>query len=228
MNLQTTDLPTIKILKTMKTKTRIITAVCLFCLLSAGRAHAQWIVTDPTNLAQGIINAAKNIVQTSTTATNMVKNFQETVKIYQQGKEFYDGLRKVKNLVRDARKVQQTILMVGDITEIYVTSFERMLNDPYFTPEELSAIALGYTKLLEESAHLLTDLKTVVNENGLSMNDKERMDIIDRCYTDMLQYRSLVQYYTNKNIGVSYLRAKKQNDLDRVMALYGSPAERYW
>ncbi|MDO5420189.1 MAG: conjugal transfer protein TraI [Bacteroides sp.] len=137
-------------------------------------------------------------------------------------------LRKVKNLVRDARKVQQTILMVGDITEIYVTSYERMLSDPYFTPEELSAIALGYTKLLEESANLLTDLKTVVNENGLSMNDKERMDIIDRCYTDMLQYRSLVQYYTNKNIGVSYLRAKKQNDLDRVMALYGSPNERYW
>ncbi len=155
-------------------------------------------------------------------------NFQETVKIYQQGKEYYDGLRKVKNLVRDARKVQQTILMVGDITEIYVTNYERMLSDPYFTPEELSAIALGYTKLLEESASLLTDLKTVVNENGLSMNDKERMDIIDRCYTDMLQYRSLVQYYTNKNIGVSYLRAKKQNDLDRVMALYGSPNERYW
>ncbi len=153
---------------------------------------------------------------------------QETVKIYKQGKEFYDGLRKVKNLVRDARKVQQTILMVGDITDIYVNSFERMLSDPYFTPEELSAIALGYTKLLEESAHLLNDLKTVVNENGLSMNDKERMDIIDRCYNDMLQYRSLVQYYTNKNIGVSYLRAKKRNDLDRVMALYGSPNERYW
>ena len=51
---------------------------------------------------------------------------------------------------------------------------------------------MGYTKLLEESAHLLNDLKTVVNENGLSMNDKERMDIIDRCYNDMLQNRSLV------------------------------------
>ena len=99
--------------------------------------------------------------------------------------------------------------MVGDITDIYVTSFERMLSDPYFTPEELSAIALGYTKLLEESAHLLNDLKTVVNENGLSMNDKERMDIIDRCYNDMLQNRSLVQYYTNKNIGVSYLRGQE-------------------
>lgn len=205
-----------------------IIMLCMGCFFVSLTAKAQWVVTDPTNLAQGIINAARNIVQTSTTATNMINNFQETVKIYKQGKEFYDGLRKVKNLVRDARKVQQTILMVGDITDIYVNSFERMLSDPYFTPEELSAIALGYTKLLEESTHLLNDLKTVVNENGLSMNDKERMDIIDRCYNDMLQYRSLVQYYTNKNIGVSYLRAKKRNDLDRVMALYGSPNERYW
>ena len=174
-------------------RTRITMIICL-CLLFAGRASAQWVVSDPGNLAQGIINASKNIIHTSKTATNMVSNFQETVKIYQQGKKYYDALKSVNNLVKDARKVQQTILMVGDITDIYVNSFERMLSDPYFTPEELSAIALGYTKLLEESAHLLNDLKTVVNENGLSMNDKERMDIIDRCYNDMLQYRSLVQY----------------------------------
>ena len=205
-----------------------ILMLCMGCFFIIPAMHAQWVVTDPGNLAQGIINAAKNIVHTSSTASNMLNNFQETVKIYKQGKEYYDGLRKIKNLVRDARKVQQTILMVGDITDIYVNSFERMLSDPYFTPEELSAIAIGYTKLLEESAQLLDNLKTVVSENGLSMNDKERMDIIDRCYTDMLQYRSLVQYYTNKNIGVSYLRAKKRNDLDRVMALYGSPNERYW
>ena len=93
---------------------------------------------------------------------------------------------------------------------------------------ERPGYALGYTKLLEESAHLLNDLKSVVNENGLSMSDKDRMDIIDKCYSEMLQYRGLVQYYTNKNIGVSYLRAKKQNDVDRVMSLYGSPSERYW
>ena len=126
-----------------------ILMLCMGCFLVSLTAKAQWVVSDPGNLAQGIINAAKNIVHTSSTATNMANSFQETVKIYRQGKEYYDGLRKVKNLVRDARKVQQTILMVGDITDIYVTSFERMLSDPYFTPEELSAIALGYTKLLE-------------------------------------------------------------------------------
>lgn len=208
-------------------KLRII-LLCMGALCITHASRAQWVVTDPSNLAQGIINATKNIVHTSKTATNMVNNFQETVKIYKQGKEFYDALKKVKNLVKDARKVQQTILMMGDITDIYVNNFERMLSDPYFTPEELSAIAVGYTILLEESAGVLTDLKTVVNENGLSMNDKERMDIVDRCYNRVYEYRGLARYYTNKNIGVSYLRARKQRDQDRILALYGSPGERYW
>lgn len=208
-------------------KLRII-LLCMGAFFITHASRAQWVVTDPSNLAQGIINATKNIVHTSKTASNMVNNFQETVKIYKQGKEFYDALKKVKNLVKDARKVQQAILMMGDITDIYVNNFERMLSDPYFTAEELSAIAVGYTILLEESANVLTDLKTVVNENGLSMNDKERMDIVDRCYSRVYEYRGLVRYYTNKNIGVSYLRAKKQRDQDRILALYGSPSERYW
>ena len=178
--------------------------------------------------AQGIINASKNIIHTSKTATNMVSNFQETVKIYQQGKKYYDALKSVNNLVKDARKVQQTILMVGDITDIYVNSFQRMLRDGNFRPEELSAIAFGYTKLLEESNEVLTELRNVVNITTLSMTDKERMDVVERCHSKMKRYRNLVSYYTNKNISVSYLRAKKKNDLDRIMGLYGNMNERYW
>ena len=170
--------------------------VCL-CLLLAGRASAQWTVIDPSNIAQSIVNTSKNVVHTSTTAQNMVKNFQETVKIYEQGKKYYDALKSVNNLVRDARKVQQTILMVGDITDIYVTSFQRMMRDDNFTVEELGAIAFGYTKLLEESNDVLTELKNVVNITTLSMTDKERMDVVERCYSKMKRYRNLVSYYTN-------------------------------
>ena len=190
--------------------------VCL-CLLLAGRASAQWAVIDPSNIAQSIVNTSKNVVHTSTTAQNMVKNFQETVKIYEQGKKYYDALKSVNNLVRDARKVQQTILMVGDITDIYVTNFQRMMRDDNFTVEELGAIAFG-----------LTELKNVVNITTLSMTDKERMDVVERCHSKMKRYRNLVSYYTNKNISVSYLRAKKKNDLDRIMGLYGNMNERYW
>ena len=182
------------------------------CLLLAGTARAQWVVSDPGNLAQGIINASKNIIHTSKTATNMVANFQETVKIYEQGKKYYDALKSVNNLVKDGIKVKNTILMIGEISDIYVTNFQLMLRDENYTAEELSAIAFGYTKLLEESNNVLKEMKEVVNITTLSMTDKERMDVVDRCYNRVRNYRNLVMYYTNKNISVSYLRAKKKNE----------------
>ena len=210
----------------MRKKALVIISLCM--TLFVGKANAQWTVVDPTNLAQSIVNSSREIVQTSSTAANMVKEFQETVKIYEQGKKYYDALKSVNNLVRDARKVQQTIVMVGDITDIYVNSFQKMMHDENFSVEELSAIASGYTKLLEESTGVLNELKTVVNISTLSMTDKDRMDVVDKCYRDMKHYRNLVSYYTNKNISVSYLRAKKKHDLDRVLKLYGKGTQKYW
>ena len=197
------------------------------CLL-AGSAHAQWVVTDPTNLAQSIINTTKEIVQTSKTVKNTLDNFKEVEKLYNESKKYYDALKKVNNLVRDAQRVKETILMVGEISDIYVKNYKKMLSDPNFRPEELVAIANSYTKLLGESNNLLKELKQVVNITTLKMTDKERMDVVDRCYKEIRDYRNLVRYYTNKNISVSYLRAKKQQDTDRVLSLYGTDNERYW
>lgn len=209
----------------MKTKILLVAVLIALCSLPS---KAQFVVTDPTNLAQGIINTTKQIIETSTTAKNMVSNFQETVKIYDQGKKYYDALKSVNNLVKDARKVQQTILLIGEISDVYVNSFQKMMRDENYTVEELGAIAFGYTKLLEESNDVLKEMKDVVNITTLSMTDKERIDVIDRCYNSAKRYRNLVNYYTNKNISVSYLRAKKKNDTSRVLALYGSSNEKYW
>lgn len=137
-------------------------------------------------------------------------------------------LKSVNNLVKDARKVSEVILMVGDVSEIYVTNFQKMLGDENFSPEELDAIAFGYTRLLEESNGVLQDLKQVINVSTLSMTDKDRMDVVDDCYASMRRYRNLVNYYTNRNIAVSFLRARKKNDLDRVLKLYGNDTSKYW
>jgi len=191
-------------------------------------ANAQWVTFDPSNLAQGIVNTTRQIVETSTTAQNMIKNFEQTVKIYEQGRQYYDALKSVNNLVKDARKVQKSVLLIGEISDIYVRNFQKMLSDKNYSVDELSAIASGYAKLLEESTDAFQELKTVVCINGLSMSDKERMDQVDKSYNQIKHYRDLVSYYTRKNISVSYLRAKKANDLDRVLSLYGGTNDRYW
>jgi hypothetical protein len=197
-------------------------------LAATPSVKAQWVVTDPTNLASGILNSANEIVQTSSTVSNVIKNFKEVEKVYKQGKEYYDKLQAVNNLVKDARKVQQTVLLVGDVSEMYVQNFGKMMNDPNFSAQELTAIANGYAALLNESSELVKELKQIVSSSSLSLNDKERMDIIDRVYKEVKEYHSLVRYYTNKNISVSFLRAKKQNNTKRVLDLYGTANQKYW
>ena len=225
---QNTINPPLLIRNQMKQLKFLIPLIALCLMLGTGRAFAQWTVIDPSNIAQSIVNNSKSLVQESQTATHMVKNFQETVKIYQQAKKYYDALQSVNNLVRDARKVQQTILMLGNISGYYVNNFQKMLTDPNFTSAELSAIASGYTRILEEANDVLGDLKQVVNITTLSMTDKDRMDVVDDCYKEMKRLKNLTAYYTNKNISVSYLRAKKKADTQRVVALYGDGSEKYW
>lgn len=203
-----------------------IAMVAFFAVITYTKA--QFVVTDPANLASGILNSANEIVQTSSTVSNVVKNFNEVKKVYEQGKEYYDQLKAINNLVKDARKVQQTVLLVGDVSEMYVNNFGKMLNDPNFNAQELASIANGYSALLTESTELLKELKEIITSNGLSLNDKERMDVVDRVYKEVKAYHNLVRYYTNKNISVSYLRAKKQNNTQRVLDLYGTSNQKYW
>jgi len=203
----------------------ILAALVVFSVLPV---KAQWVVSDPGNLAQGIVNTAKQIVETSTTARNTLASFNEAVKIYEQGKAYYDALKSVHNLVRDARKVQKTVLLVGEISEIYVTGFQKIMSDSNFSEAEVTAIGGGYAILLSESADMLAEIREIISVNGLSMNDAERMAIIDRVHTEVKNHRDLVAYYTKKNISVSFIRAKKSGDTQRVLALYGNNDERYW
>ena len=199
--------------------------MCLVLACFTQRAAAQWTVIDPSNLVQNI----KSAVQSSTTASNMIKSLQESVKIYNQSKAYYDALKAVHNIIKDARKVKLTIEMVSEITDIYMSGFNRMVTDRNFTPGELAAISAGYARLLEEGGALVTELKNIVTSgNGLSLSDKERMDVVDQIYTRMLRYRNHTRYYTDKAISVSFRRSQSKGYAARVQALYGKPSERYW
>lgn len=212
----------------MKRKLKMpLIAVCL-CLTGTGGAYAQWVVSDPGNLAQSIINSAKEMVETAGTKANTLNGFLETKKVFEQGKAYYDALKSVHDVVRGGTKVAKSVGLVMEISETYVDNYQKMLSDENYTPEELAAISSGYAMLIDESSDVLQDLKNVVNVTGMSLSDAERLAIIDQSYKRLLEYRNLVQYYTDKNISVSYLRAKKKKDADRVVALYGDAEDRYW
>lgn len=208
-------------------KTKLILSL-LALLLFTGAARAQWTVFDPSNLMQSIVNSTNEMVETSTSAENMIRNFQETVKIYEQSKKYYDKLKSVSDLVRNARKVQECVLLTSQISDVYITSYQKMLADKNYTPKELSAIASGYTSLLQKSVSSLQELGDIVKPSEMSMTDHDRLDLINRIHGELTHYRDLTVYYTQKNISVSVLRAKEKRDAERVLSLYGDDAVKYW
>ena len=54
-----------------------IILLCL-CLVCTGRStYAQWVVSDPTNLAQGIVNSTKQIVEAAKNGSPCCKVFRK-------------------------------------------------------------------------------------------------------------------------------------------------------
>ena len=78
---------------------------CLFF----SNAHAQWVVSDPTNFAGNIANTIKEITTASKTVKNTLDGFKEVEKLYNNTKQYYDALKKVNNLIGDAYKVKECI-----------------------------------------------------------------------------------------------------------------------
>ena len=184
---------------------KILFCLMAFMTLCTYQVKAQWTVIDPSNLAQNILTVSK----TATTASNVINSFKEMQKIYDQGKQYYDKLKSVHSLIKDARKVKETVELVSEISQIYSTNFNKMLSDRNFSVNELEAISNGYA-------------------NGLSMTDAERMSIIDDIHAKMLEHRNLVRYFSKKSISVSFIRSQEKGDMERVKSLYGNPSDRYW
>ena len=103
-----------------------------------------------------------------------------------------------------------------------------MLSDKNFSVRELAAIASGYTRILQGSANTLKDLQGIINPSDLSMTDKDRLDVVDKTYAELLRLRNLTSYYTRQNLSVSYIRARKSNDMERTLSLYGTDEDKYW
>ena len=54
---------------------------------------------------------------------------------------------------------EKSILMVAEISEIYVTNFQKMMSDKNYTTQELTAISFGYAKLQEEKCGRIAGFK---------------------------------------------------------------------
>ena len=185
------------------------------------KAQAQFVVTDPPHTTETILNKIVDTHEHLSRWFTLLDQLKESKKIFDQGKEWYDHLKSVTKTVRDVRHVIECVDMVKDIGEMYYNAFSKIRIDPNFRPEEVTSIANGYIRLLEEATKIFNDIKLGTTVSDMSMTDKERIDIITTIYNRLREHHSLVKYYTRKTISISYVRARQSNNVETIFKLYG-------
>ncbi len=201
-------------------------ALCL--LLGTGRANAQWTVIDPSNIAQSIVNSSKSLVQESTTAQNMINNFKEDGQDLPAGKE----ILRCPAIGEQPRPRRPKGAADSPDARRHIRLLRQQLQEDADRPQFHEFRTIGHSLRLHphprRSQRRAGRLEAGGQHHDAQYDDKDRMDIVDSCHKEMKRLKNLTAYYTNKNISVSYLRAKKKADTQRVVNLYGDGSEKYW
>lgn len=136
-------------------------------------------------------------------------------------KDYFEELQKVKNIIAYYQRIkdltQKNILLV----DAYKKAFALFKKDQHFTPAEIAYMEKVYSGILEQSAKNIDQLFIVVNAFNTQMSDAKRLEIIDGAAEQVdKNYADLVQFNTQNKL-LSLHRAKDQQDVDVIRALYG-------
>lgn len=159
----------------------------------------------------------------------MVKSLQESIKIYNQSKAYYDALKSVHNIIKDARKVKLTLEMVSEITEIYTSGFNRMVSDPNFTVDEPGGDLGGLRPIAGGGRCAGGGTQDGHNRRQRPLALGQGAD--GRGGSGLHEDAGVPQphalLHAQDHLRVLHPQPRK-GDAHRVLALYGNPNDRYW
>lgn len=158
-----------------KTTIKQFSLLCfIFALLGATRANAQWVVHDPTSFLQAIENSIHEV--------------EESSKILEQGREYYDALKNVHHLIKDARQVKDCSSLSLQMIADYKNAVSKINSAGYFTSDQVAIYIGQQNRLMTSVAGTLDDLKNIIVNTGMSLSDKDRLDAIDTYHSRIAGY----------------------------------------
>lgn len=160
--------------KMKKAKKSFIMALFL-SLLSTTGLRAQFVVHDPGSLAQAITSYAQYIAS----ANNTLNTFMESQKIFEQGKEYYDSLKGIHELIKNGRKVEESVRLSLRAIDEFNDTYASVSSDGYFTASQIGAYNRQQSAIMKGMADVIGDITRVITTTGMSMSDKDRMDSLD-------------------------------------------------
>lgn len=204
----------------------LILGIALFSLPIANKALAQ-----KDEIAQLLLNVEK-LAQFKQILSDMKKGYQilnggyNTIKDLSEGnfslhKTFLDALMEVSPTVKNYKRVADIINYQIILVKEYKSAFNRFKRDNNFNQQELAYLGRVYENLFKQSLNNLDDLVTIITANKLRMSDDERLEAIDKIFTDMQDKLLFLRHFNNNTTVLAVQRAKERNDANTMRLVYG-------
>lgn len=135
-------------------------------------------------------------------------------------KDFLDGLLEVSPAVRKYKRVSDIINYQIKTVKEYKAAFNQFRQDKNFAPEEIDYLGKVYSNLFNQSLKSLDELAMIITAGSLRMSDDERLQAIDRIYSEVVLQFSFLQDFNNSTAVLSVQRQKEIQDIEISRKLY--------
>lgn len=135
--------------------------------------------------------------------------------------EYFDELRKVKNIISTYQKIKSIVNMQLRLVEEYKNAWGLLKQDKHFSANELEEIYLVYSGIFDESLKNLDQLLLVSSSFLTQMSDGKRLELIASADREMEINLVNMRQFNNKNFRLSLSRAKDLEDAKIVKLIYG-------
>jgi len=132
---------------------------------------------------------------------------------------FLDGLYLVSPEIKKYKRVADILQDQVQLIASYKQAFGLFKSSNVFNSDELAYMGRVYNGLLDKSSDNMDALLMVITDSKLRMGDDERMQRIDRIYTDMEEMLSFLRHFNSSTHVLAYQRVKEAAELNSVQTL---------
>lgn len=134
--------------------------------------------------------------------------------------DYFQELRKVKNVISYYHKVSEIMQLEIDMTKNYQHAIAAIQLDQQFSLDERTHIASLYRCVVQESLKSLNALSLLITSYATQMSDGKRMELIDAITSDVQDnYHDLRKLITQTR-QLSLSRARASKEITTIKDLY--------
>jgi hypothetical protein len=135
--------------------------------------------------------------------------------------DYFQELRKVKNLISTYKKTKGIITRQVQLVEEYKKAWNLLRQDKHFSVRELDYMYKVYTGILDESLKNLDQLFLITNAFATQMTDGKRLELIHAASDNLEKNLTDMRGFNNRNYRISLSRADDITQAEMLRKLYG-------